>query len=505
MNINNYNLKDITWDTFIEDYKFVHNRLYKNIDINTDSISSIQSIWEVHLNRVTRLFNTVLEYYYNKGAKLPSNLEDIYPWIYCELNLNRTTIHDIAIKLRDCRNFEEYKKFVETDGLDFICDLIHKRTLKRVMDKNLMHAYHNKITYLLSLTLFPMYLNKGVLPSELDDIISNEFRYDYIDYGYPLFECPIMSKALLSEFSYSINEYIDNEVSKNNKFPKDAEMNVEFHKVLITGTMTNLSRYKDRYDVTKIICDKILNYFDRFTMVATGYIDEIIEDLSGTVEIDTNGFLNNLIPTVKSCETREEMVERVVNLENEYLLQEEILHKVIDRSEDIFQIIGAYVLSLANLGTKIKSSKGINISYRSINSSDKKDILNTCEHLFEFKDFLLEYLLQATFNLTVHADDNLNEYIAEVINKHCDMLNINDFDNDENVIETALAKDLEIKFRDKYRDLNAIAEQNGFNKIRQKGDHGIFRRNDGSTIVIPQGRKIGKGLSLKIQKDIKCV
>ncbi|WP_460377227.1 type II toxin-antitoxin system HicA family toxin [Paraclostridium bifermentans] len=52
-----------------------------------------------------------------------------------------------------------------------------------------------------------------------------------------------------------------------------------------------------------------------------------------------------------------------------------------------------------------------------------------------------------------------------------------------------------------YKELNKIALDKGYTKVRQKGDHGIFRKSDGSVVVIPQGRAIGKGLSRRIQKD----
>ena len=60
------------------------------------------------------------------------------------------------------------------------------------------------------------------------------------------------------------------------------------------------------------------------------------------------------------------------------------------------------------------------------------------------------------------------------------------------------------KYIDDYKDLNSLAEQNGFTYIRSRGDHGIYRNKEGLTVVIPQGRTIGKGLSIKIQKTIDC-
>lgn len=58
------------------------------------------------------------------------------------------------------------------------------------------------------------------------------------------------------------------------------------------------------------------------------------------------------------------------------------------------------------------------------------------------------------------------------------------------------------KFIDDYKELNSLAESNGYVYIRSKGDHGIYKNKKGEVVVIPQGRVIGKGLSIRIQKDI---
>lgn len=54
-----------------------------------------------------------------------------------------------------------------------------------------------------------------------------------------------------------------------------------------------------------------------------------------------------------------------------------------------------------------------------------------------------------------------------------------------------------------YRDLNELASSYDFIKVGQTGSHAQFKHSDGRLITIPQGRDIGKGLSIKIQKDIK--
>lgn len=52
-----------------------------------------------------------------------------------------------------------------------------------------------------------------------------------------------------------------------------------------------------------------------------------------------------------------------------------------------------------------------------------------------------------------------------------------------------------------YKSLNKLAIENGYVFDRQSGDHAQYVK-DGKTITIPQGRPIGKGLSMKIQKSI---
>ncbi len=49
-----------------------------------------------------------------------------------------------------------------------------------------------------------------------------------------------------------------------------------------------------------------------------------------------------------------------------------------------------------------------------------------------------------------------------------------------------------------------ILKNQGFEEIRQKGSHKFLRDSEGRTTVIPfhKGEKIGRGLLIKILKDI---
>lgn len=53
-----------------------------------------------------------------------------------------------------------------------------------------------------------------------------------------------------------------------------------------------------------------------------------------------------------------------------------------------------------------------------------------------------------------------------------------------------------------YKMLNKVANENGFELERVCGSHGIFKSSTGKMVIIPQGRTIGKGLSLKIQREV---
>lgn len=94
--------------------------------------------------------------------------------------------------------------------------------------------------------------------------------------------------------------------------------------------------------------------------------------------------------------------------------------------------------------------------------------------------------------------DILKELYEVVINE-CDL------DVDELIGENSESEEVyqgaKLDYIDDYRRLNKLASDNGFEYVRCKGDHGIFK-NDNGLVVIPQGRTVGKGLSFKIQKAI---
>lgn len=140
-----------------------------------------------------------------------------------------------------------------------------------------------------------------------------------------------------------------------------------------------------------------------------------------------------------------------------------------------------------------------------------------CQYFDEVivKKLLNKFVEETMLNLNEYNDIYLEEYIS-----HAQQLLFNKKDIINNVISKSLRrknaeykyegnqfiekiKSSELLYIDKYRELNKIAEKNGYVHTRTKGGHGIFVNNKTQkSIVIPQGRKIGRGLSIIIQKQI---
>lgn len=148
--------------------------------------------------------------------------------------------------------------------------------------------------------------------------------------------------------------------------------------------------------------------------------------------------------------------------------------------------------------------------------------LNACLKTFSESSFYLNdmFLEECGFNIVFLIKDKVIRCILGILKEVCEVevcvsyddietfkkcldsfesLEINELELDVNDIESD-----KLDYIDDYKKLNKLAKDNGFEYIRCRGDHGIFKNNNG-TVVIPQGRSIGKGLSFKIQKAILCL
>lgn len=121
---------------------------------------------------------------------------------------------------------------------------------------------------------------------------------------------------------------------------------------------------------------------------------------------------------------------------------------------------------------------------------------NIISKLYYWGDYLLRRLFDST--------DYITSYIHNCLLEQISCTNIKHKLNETNIKIVEIVNKERERYSNLYRsrELNKLAKDCGYRKVRQKGDHGVFKKEDGQIVVIPQGRFIGKGLSYKIQKSV---
>lgn len=152
--------------------------------------------------------------------------------------------------------------------------------------------------------------------------------------------------------------------------------------------------------------------------------------------------------------------------------------------------IPAYTKILSNVCSKIYSTTGNN---------RLKTELTVQSKIMQDKFFVILNLLQKEiYGRYINELENL--YLTAV-----SYMKLYDGTSDIEVLETSIADEVKTEFKNisDYKYLNKLATDNNFIKVSQNGSHAQFKHSDGRLVTIPQGRSVGKGLSIKIQKDIE--
>ena len=113
--------------------------------------------------------------------------------------------------------------------------------------------------------------------------------------------------------------------------------------------------------------------------------------------------------------------------------------------------------------------------------------------------------LKDCINIMISGADYYFGYIKECMEVVEESLSKEAIISEENmdVVSTILSNNTDKVYKHRtYKELNKIAEDLGYKAIRFTGDHGIYSKQNSSIVIIPQGRNIGKGLQLKILKDL---
>lgn len=257
---------------------------------------------------------------------------------------------------------------------------------------------------------------------------------------------------------------------------------------------------------------------------------------AGMSNFNRKSFINNridrseqhIMKMVKDSYLKEES-EFLDFLFTEHLvvMKEVIVEMFSDYNKDVDEVLNCY--SYDSLGSKTEEVKEelrklypafsncifLNIKYLMLRQCDKsfaileehrptsknaRLFLLTCTHRLDSISRMLGYELKDVLNYEMN---NLVTKFKTNLYKVCDRLGIDGSEEDLEIVEDAEeCLDVSYNYIGDYKDLNRLAESNGFVFNRQAGDHAHYKNSEGYIVTIPQGRVVGKGLSICIQKQI---
>ncbi|GAA0101552.1 hypothetical protein UT300012_22670 [Paraclostridium bifermentans] len=239
-------------------------------------------------------------------------------------------------------------------------------------------------------------------------------------------------------------------------------------------------------------------YFDKFARLSEDYIklvirlEAIICDANAKME-DKEKALEEYIEIFSALNAYQEVKSEIgligndMDLVNSFkgcihydivLEHENMLHDVLTRpAKSLGSIIDSYKKK-----TKL-----------SLFDVERSKYIRLFSHKFTV---VINLMLDETVNAAGREFYESGERVKQYLEKMQHETRIN------NVNET-LEKSIYIMRNEvRARDLNTLANEYDFIKVRQKGSHAQYKHSDGRLITIPQGRVVGKGLSIKIQKDL---
>ena len=222
-----------------------------------------------------------------------------------------------------------------------------------------------------------------------------------------------------------------------------------------------LNKWLEEIDIVKEKAERNLIYdtsskLDTLKGLAKNNPDEFIKLLRTAITLDEEG--NGLI------------IERFIKIRNS--IAEKVFPNILKKA------------------TPLKKTSIVQTIYK-FHDNILNINMNVLRHLLyeELDSTCLEYI--KTYEVT--DTENSKEYLNEINNiKEASLMDFEKFE-ESNIVR-------EFKMRS-FKELNDLATKNGFNFIRQRGDHAIFRNEKGYITVIPQ-RSLGKGLQIEILKQI---
>lgn len=254
-------------------------------------------------------------------------------------------------------------------------------------------------------------------------------------------------------------------------------------------------------------------------------IQDLIKDLFNDLALELDRRCNEVLIS----KSLKEFSERITLISKEAInelfkeLEETILENgkiILENSNTLDQISDVYIEYLRKLeiiAYDLASYKSMSvIKHLELIQIDTKNYLATLiesigiESFDLYKDEMdkyklnLESLISNNYSKIIHFINYESKLtLGENLNTMDDIISlVNRCINEDKDKDKIKPTDKQVFTQYKYTELNKIAKDNGYHLNRVTGGHGIFINKDGKVVIIPQGRDIGKGLQIKILKNI---
>ncbi|TQO55584.1 type II toxin-antitoxin system HicA family toxin [Paraclostridium bifermentans] len=400
---------------------------------------------------------------------------------------------ELIKKLRKLITPQELYKFLDEIGEEIYININRNESYEEIIDK----GFCSLIAFeLVSLPGVISFLNEtSILEINAKcDLFKDRYKADYFNYENAMFRDKESFMKFYSSLSKKEKNYIlelkeKAEYCYLNSKDYTESLTKEQHDLLIIADLFSMKYNVSMYskDEIKIIIqkcvhvyedlliekyDSCINEINTFSTEISNFIQETIDNIEITSISDINGLVKlNLENILKFISNNLTEINSNLEFINKYT-------KIHTKNINLFT-----GMILTNTKKVRKSNQLLSEKY----NYDMGFFWMWCI-IENVKEVMLYYMNYFTKTIM----DNYNTYLME--NKQYEgSLKVDDQDF---YIDKKINKLLS------YKQLNKIAKDRGFEKIRQNGDHGIFKNQGGDVVIIPQGRTIAKGLNLKIQKDI---
>lgn len=265
------------------------------------------------------------------------------------------------------------------------------------------------------------------------------------------------------------------QVVNSNKLTRDSMF--EFKESLYVAKYECFEKILNSHEEMRGIIDKEINkmYKENKQQYMT---DQEIVDL---FSLDKDERVQVYLSDIEEYTTTltEKVVDYIPEIEKKYSC-EEIVKGIIrergERKKKAFKLAEVYWTAFFNIVTSMSSCQ--------------------IKEIEKFKDTTAKvyntYIGEKVSNM-------YTDILVDLQNRHCCL----------DLTESGEIKDLTVKedkvvYKQKtWKELHSLAEEKGWSLVRCRGDHGIYKHPcRTSLVVIPQGRPIGKGLQLLIERSL---